>query len=305
MLARYGALATLILIWGTTWAVIRVGLEGIPPFTGVTLRFGIAALVLYLAARLARVDLHDGGSRLRRLWVINTIFSFAVPYCVVYWAEQWVPSGLAALLFATYPLFVTILAHFRLPAERMRALTVVGILIGFVGVAMVYSEDLSELAGDRVRFAAAVYLLAPAAGAVSTVEVKRRGAGLPALALTAPPMAFTAVLVAPLAVVSERNPLQLDAVALGALVYLSLIGSAVAFGLYFWLLARLPATRLAMITYATPIVALAVGVLALGERLTLRICIGAVLVLGGVAVALRFARPMNGPSRPASCRDTS
>ena len=301
MLLRYGALVALILIWGTTWAVIRVGLEGIPPFNGVALRFAIAAAVLYLTARVAGVDLRDGGPRLRRLWVINTLFSFAIPYCVVYWAEQWVPSGLAALLFATYPLFVAILAHYRLPAERLRWTSGIGILIGFLGVAAIYSEDLTELGGGPVRLAAAVYLLAPAAAAISSVEVKRSGEGLSAMALTAPPMAFTALVVAPLAL-AESGPLRLDGQALWALFYLSLVGSAIAFGLYFWLLARLPATRLAMITYATPIVALVVGVALMGERLTLRICLGSILVLGGVAVALQSA---GRKGESGSCRDAT
>ena len=310
MLARYGALAAVTLIWGTTWAVIRVGLDGIPPFTGVGLRFGIAAVALFLVAHATGMSFGDADRRLKRLWVINTLCSFIIPYGVVYWAEQWVPSGLAALLFATYPLFVTLLAHFRLPAERLRLAAVAGVLIGFLGLAVIYSEDLAALGGDRVRLAAAVFLLSPAVAAFASVEVKRSGAGIPALALTAPPMAFTALVMAPLGLITERGlPLTLDRTALAALLYLSVFGSAVAFGLYFWLLARLPATRLSLITYAAPIVALAVGTLALDERLTPRIVIGAVLVLCGVAIAIGSGggKGISGGQggEPAFCRDAS
>ena len=287
MIRRYGALAALIAIWGSTWAVIRIGLEGIPPLTGVAMRFAIAGALLAIVARLAGVRL-GGGPRLRRLWLINTLFSFSIPYGVTYWAEQWLPSGLTALLFATYPLFITMLAHLRLPAERMRAGSVAGVLIGFLGVSVIYSEDLAALGGEGVRLAAAVFLLAPVASAVATVEIKRRGAGVPSLALTAMPMLFTAAIMTPLALGLERGrEIHLDTTALAALLYLALFGSAVAFGLYFWLLARLPATRLALITYAVPIVALTLGVLALDERLTARIAAGAALVLGGVALAIR------------------
>ena len=287
MLARYAALAALILIWGTTWAGITVGLEGIPPFTAVALRFAIAAPLLVVAAKLLGTAL-GGGRRLKRLWVINTLFSFAIPYCVVYWAQQWVPSGLEATLFATYPLFVAILAHFWLPAERLRLASVAGVLLGFVGVALIHSEDLAVLGGPQARLAALVSLLSPAAAAVSTVQVKRWGAGLPALALSAPPMAFTALTVGGLALVTERGrPLTLDAVSVGSLLYLAVFGSAVTFALYFWLLARLPATRLSLITFAIPIVALTVGTLALDEPLTARIVAGVVLVLAGVGLAVR------------------
>ena len=290
MLARYGALAALILIWGTTWAGITIGLEGIPPFTAVALRFAIAAPLLVLAARILGSPL-GGGRRLKRLWVINTLCSFAIPYCVVYWAQQWVPSGLEATLFATYPLFVAILAHFWLPAERLRLAPAAGVLLGFIGVALIHSEDLAVLGGPQVRLAAAVSLLSPLAAAVSTVQVKRWGAGLPALALSAPPMAFTAVLVGGLALATERGrALTLDAVSIGSLLYLAIFGSAVTFALYFWLLARLPATRLSLITFGIPIVALTVGTLALDEPLTARIVAGVLLVLGGVCLAVRRER---------------
>ena len=113
----------LTLIWGTTWAIIRVGLEGIPPFTGVALRFAIAGAVLLVLARRAGIPLGRMRTE-RRLWIVNAVLSFCVSYGVVYWAEQWLPSGLASVLFATFPLWVALLAHLALPAERLgRGLT--------------------------------------------------------------------------------------------------------------------------------------------------------------------------------------
>ncbi len=92
----HGALALLILIWGTTWAAIRIGLEGLPPFTGVAVRFAIASAVLLLAAAWKGWPL-GSGPRARGLWLVNAVLSFSASYGVVYWAEQWVPSGLAAV----------------------------------------------------------------------------------------------------------------------------------------------------------------------------------------------------------------
>ena len=146
----YAALAAVILIWGTTWAAIRIGLAGVPPFAGVSIRFALAALLLFVASRLLRIA-WQGGRRLRWIWATQTVFAFCISYGVVYWAEQWVPSGLTAILFSTFPLFVAVLAHFFLADERLTPAAVVGVLVGFAGVALIFSDDLGALAGRRVQ----------------------------------------------------------------------------------------------------------------------------------------------------------
>jgi len=93
-------LAVLVLIWGTTWAAIRIGLGGIPPFTGAALRFALASLLLLVIARARGVKLGRQPGE-KRLWLANGVLSMAVPYALVYWGEQWVPSGLASVVFAT------------------------------------------------------------------------------------------------------------------------------------------------------------------------------------------------------------
>ena len=285
-----GALVLLILIWGTTWAAIRVGLEGLPPFTGVAIRFAIAATVLMLVAYWRGWPL-GSGTRTYGLWLVNAVFSFSVSYGVVYWAEQWVPSGLAVVLFATFPLFVAIMAHFWLPGERLRAISVVGILLGFLGVLTIFSEDLPSLSGVEIRFAATVFLISPLVSAIANVVIKRFGAGLHPMSLTAVPMAMTAGMMGALAVAVEKGRgIDLGPASTAALLYLSICGTAVTFFLYFWLLDRLPATRLSLITYGVPIVAVTVGTLLLDEPFTFRMLLGSLLVLGGVVLAVRYGR---------------
>ena len=258
MVAAFGLLCV---IWGTTWAVIQVGLQGIPPLTGVALRFAIAGVLLLL-------------------------LSFCVSYGVVYWSEQWIPSGLACVLFATYPLFVAMLAHVLLPDEALSRRELVGIVVGFGGVALIFSTDFAVLGGRQVSVAAVVMLLSPAAAAISSVVVKRWGAGVHPLSLTAVPMALTGVVMGALAVgfESERT-LSLDAVSVSALLYLAIVGSAVTFTLYYWLLSHLPAKRLALIAYVIPLIAVLIGTLR-GEPLTPRMLGGSILVLAGVALAI-------------------
>ncbi len=283
----WAVLGLLILIWSTTWAVIRVGLRGLPPFTGVALRFAIASAVLLAVAPLFGVRLGRQPNELR-IWWINTFLTFTIPYGVLYWSEQWLPSGLAAVIFATTPLITALVAHFALPAERLTARTILGVLVGFGGIAVLYSGDFQALGGGPVARAAAVMLIAPTCAALSNVAVKRWGGGIHPLSISAVPMAVTAVLMGTLAWVVERGrPVTFNTPAVLSLLYLGLIGSALPFTLYFWLLRQEAATRMSMINYATPVLAVAIGTLFMGEPITLRIVLGSALVLLGVGVAMR------------------
>ncbi len=275
----------LCLIWGTTWAAIQIGLRGIPPLSGVALRFAVAGVLLLLLAWIRRIRL--GATTTERwLWVCNGLFAFCISYGVVYWAEQWVPSGLAAVLFATYPLFVAMLAHVMLPEELVSRKELIGIAIGFGGVAVIFSADFAALGGPQVAIAAAVMLLSPATAALASVAVKRWGAGVHPLSLTAVPMIFTGMVMGVLAAryESERT-FVLDAVSVSALLYLAVMGSAVTFTLYYWLLSHLPAKRLALIAYIIPVIAMLIGA-AKGEPVTLQTVGGSAMVLGGVALAI-------------------
>lgn len=261
--------------------------------TGIALRFGIAAVALLALVPVFKVRL--GATPVeRRLWIVNALFTFCLCYGIVYWAEQWVPSGLMAVLFATYPLWVALLAHFAIPGERLRPGAVAGVLAGFVGVAVIFSEDFRALGGPQVALAAAVSLLAPVMAAFASVAVKKWGSGIHPLSISAVPMGITALLVGPLAAVFEADrPITFDRPSVLALLYLSLFGSALTFTLYFWLLKRLPVSQLALFNYVTPIVAVLTGSLFLDETLTLRILLGSALVIAGVALAVRV-RPKTG-----------
>lgn len=283
----YSVLALLILIWGTTWSVIRIGLEGIPPLTGVAARFAIAGGVLLLLGRLLGVP-WPRGPTIRKVWAIETAFGFVLSYGVVYWAEQWVPSGLTAVLFSTFPIFVAILAHLWLENERIRTGAMVGLVLGVAGVGVIFSEDLTTLAGPGVATAAAVVLISPVSGAVSHVAVKKWGGGFHPVHLASVPMLATSLVMGTGAWLFERErTIVLDGRSVGALLYLALLGSVVTFTLYYWLLARLPATRLSLMTYALPVVALAIGTLLFDEPWSARTFAGSAMVIVGVALAGR------------------
>jgi drug/metabolite transporter (DMT)-like permease len=287
---KLASIATLVLIWGTTWAVIRIGLGGMPPVTGVAARFGLAGIVLWIAALVHGLR----GERLRApwwLWLVQGVCTFCVSYGLVYWAEQWVPTGLTAVLFATFPLFVAVLAHFVVPGERLGALGVLGLFVGLGGVATLFSQDLGALGGRQVLKASALLLLSPFASAIAQVVVKRWGRDVHTLTLNAGSMVIASALMGLLAALVERGrPVRLDATTIGSLLYLALLGTAVTFTVYFWLLHHMPATHLALTAYLIPIVAVVVGAIVFDERVTVRLLAGGALVLLGTVLTTRPRR---------------
>ena len=280
------AFLLLVAIWGTTWATIRVSLEGFPPFTGVAIRFAIAAAVLLALAKARGVRL--GALRSERwLWWSNGLLSFCGSYAVVYWCEQWVPSGLASILFATFPLLVAVMAHVAIPGESLTLRALGGVAVGFAGVAVIFSEDFALLGGRKVLLASCVMLVSPFVSAISNVIIKRFGAGIHPVSLSSVPMAIAAGVMGALAWTLERDlPFAPTPRAWAALVYLAVFGSAVTFTLYYWLLSHVSATRASLIAYLTPVVAVAIGAIALDEPVTARTLGGSALVLAGVALAV-------------------
>lgn len=253
----------------------------------MALRFAIASAVLLALVPLFGVKL--GRSPIeRRLWLVNTLLTFAIPYAVLYWAEQSVPSGLASVLFATMPLMVAVIAHLALPGEGLTVRGTIGVLIGFAGIAVIFSEDFQALGGAQVRTAAAVLLVSPLCAGFGSIAVKKWGAGIHPISIGAVPMGITALLTGAMALAFEHGrAVHFDRPSVLAVLYLAVVGSAFPFTLYFWLLKRQTATGMSLINYATPVLAVLIGTLFLGEPFTARIVVGAALVLVGVAVALR------------------
>jgi drug/metabolite transporter (DMT)-like permease len=155
-------------------------------------------------------------------------------------------------------------------------------------VVVIFSDDLALLGGGQVRHAALVMLVSPFVSALATVVIKRWGTGVHPLSVSAVPMLLTGVVVGAVALVFERGrPVVFDARSVAAILYLAVLGSAVTFTVFYWLLARVTATRLALISYVIPVVALAVGALLFAEPLRLRILAGSALILVGVVLVNR------------------
>lgn len=275
-----GAYACMCLIWSSTWTMIKVGLRGAPPQTAVSVRFLIAALLVAALLRARRVHL----PRARRFWGLCLtlgVFQIALPYMLVYWAEQRISSGLTAVLYSAMPLVVGVCARFVL-GDRLGVAKIAGIAVGILGVALIFSDHLVVDSGLGV----AATLTSVVFASLCSVLTKKIGVGYDPHALLLPTFGVGSLVTAAVALPLERsNPFAYDALTWVTILYLAVLGSVAAFSLYLWLLRRIDVTVVSYQTFIIPILAVLLGWLLLDETLAPRTGLGAALILGGIAVA--------------------
>jgi drug/metabolite transporter (DMT)-like permease len=285
MRTRYlGILLLLGAVWGASFLLIKIGVQEMAPETLVALRLIIASLVL-LGVLYAR------GMRLPARWRTWADFLFLgvvgliVPYLLITWSEQSIPSGMAAILNATTPLFSVLVAYLWTREERLSGLKLLGVGLGFAGVVVAVGIEDLDLSRADTQAQLAV-LGAAACYAVSGIYARRAFRGMPALVPATGQMLAGALLIAPYALIVRGFPAPLpSATALGAVVALAVAGTALAYILLYWLMERIGATRSSMVTYLLPPFALVYGALFLHERIALSALIGLLLVVAGILLA--------------------
>ena len=282
------ALATVYLVWGSTYLAIRVMVETVPPLLGAGLRFLLAGAVLYpfLVARRGRAVLRVPARHVGAGALVGCLF-LAGGTGLVTVAERDVPSGLAAVLVAAMPLVVVVLR--RLAGEPVARATAIGVIAGFAGVAVLL------LPGNPAPGAGAlglgIILVATVSMAVASFVSSRLpvpGDTLVATALEL--LAAGVVLCLGGLLTGEAAGLALErfsGASLAALAYLVVAGSLVAYTAYVWLLANAPVSQATTHTHVNPVVAVLLGWLILSERVTLVGLAGAALVVGAVLAVVR------------------
>ncbi|MDQ6652397.1 MAG: EamA family transporter [Acidobacteriota bacterium] len=271
-------------IWGSTWLFIKLGLGDLPPFTFAGIRFVIACAILFSLIAARRIPL----PRQRKDWALLAItgfLTFSLNYGLVFWGEQYISSGLAAVLQSTMPAFGLLLAHLYLPAERMTPLRIVGVVMGIVGVGVIFSNQLS-VSGPRALVGSAALVLSALSGAYSNVLVKARAKHLDPSITAAGQMLFGLVPLLALGFLLEGNPLQFHWTprALVSVLYLAIVGTVIAFVLYYWLVQHMEVTKTLLISLITPVVAVILGMLVLSEQLTWRTLAGGALIISGIGL---------------------
>jgi drug/metabolite transporter (DMT)-like permease len=285
------------LIWGSSFLWIKIAIGEIPPATLVAWRMtlGAAGLVTFLVAsgrRLpsARRDL----AKLAVLGLINT----ALPIFLISWGEQFIDSGTAAVFNSLAPLFSLLLAGMVLKTEPVTGLRISGVLIGFGGAALLASREFALRADSSALIGTLAVAVAAASYAAGGSYARHSMRGMHRYEVAAGSLVFAAIYAWTLALVADGGvilPTQPGPII--AVLWLGLIGSFIAYLIYFLLIERLGATVAAMVTYTFPVVGVALGVVFLGEVLDLRLAVGAGLVLAGIVVAaLRYDARVRSPA---------
>lgn len=274
----------LCLIWGTTWIFIKIGLEDLPPITFAVSRFLLSAVILLPVVYFAKIP----WPQTRREWqliVLTGILQFTVNYSTVFWAEQYITSGLAAVLQAMITVFGLVLAWIFLPNERITPLKIIAVMIGIVGVGVIFLDQLRV--ESAMAFAGSVAIVVGAyAAAQASILVKAKAAAIdPAMILLSQMLCGLPALVI-YALIAEGSPFAHNwgMRAVASVLYLSLAGTIAAFWLYYWLLARIESTKAMMISLVTPLIAVLVGNVFLGETLPPQTLIGGLLILSSIGL---------------------
>jgi drug/metabolite transporter (DMT)-like permease len=306
------AFAALYLIWGSTYLGILLAIRSIPPLLMAGTRFLFAGLILFLAARLA------GATRSKPSeWRTALIVGACLLLCGnggVTLAEQYVPSGLAALLVATVPLYIALLSWLFRISEKPGLVKVLGLAGGFVGVGILVGPALRfSSSGESPHAWIGMTILLCSSLIWSAGSLYSRSAPQPGSPFLAAGQQMLCggglLLVAGLATGEMRHfdARHITAVSLGAFVYLVLIGGIIGYVSYAWLLRHCDPAKVATYAYVNPIVAILLGTFFANETLSLRTLVGAGLIIGSVAVVIMAqqmkakASPVPAIIEPANC----
>jgi len=287
------AFAIIYFVWGSTFLAIRVGVREVPPLLLASMRFFVAGVVLYGWMRLKGTP-----SPSPREWVAASLLAvciFVVDYGLLFWAEQRVPSGIAAVMLATIPVFMALSEILFLRTQRLTVRLALALLVGIGGVSVLVSHSvgLSEAPIDRAGAVALVI----AAISWSVASALTRKLPLPvskAMSSGAQMLAGGILLALTAAIFGEFRGFHIQAVSLGAWfarAYLIVAGSIVGFTAYVWLIHHESPTKVGTYAYVNPVVAVVVGYFLGGERIGPRTLLGTLLVLVSVIVITTTRTP--------------
>jgi len=291
-------LGLIVVIWGSTWLVIRIGNEYTDIFTGLAVRFGIATAVLGALLLIFRIRIPlDKNAWL--LYLVLWICAFSLPYMLVYWAQNYIESALTSLLFSVFPIFVIMLAHFIIPGDRMNRIRVIGTMISFCGLVLLFAgkiqadPDPTKWSPEKYTTGLGILAMLAVIGsafvqAFQTVIVKLRGKNIHPMALIFIPMLLASVTFAVIMLFHEpAKPNRWTWEAWTCILILAILGSVVTFGIYFYLVRVVEVSKLSLNAFITPLFSLFVGITFGREAISFLGWFGIPLAAGGVFLATR------------------
>lgn len=276
-----------LLLFGSTWVVVKIGLQTVPPFTFAVVRFVIAFLLLGVAFRIWRYRLPQLPNIRRKIFVAGFLM-YGLNFLFIYIGQQWIEASLAAVIFATMPFFTGIFAHFLLPQERLTKHVIAGMVVGFVGTIALFSNNLT-LSGPVLGMLS--LLLSSVFCSWATVLIKRDLNDIPAAQLSILQIPAGLLVLIPPMIFELPIQFEISLAGVGSLLYLALLGTGAAFIGWYYLLKRVSAVALSLMTFLEPLVAIGLGYVLLNERLESHFLLGGALILIGVLIATFERKP--------------
>ncbi|HZI12089.1 MAG TPA: EamA family transporter [Myxococcus sp.] len=278
------AYCTCFVLWGSTWSVVKVGLEDLPPlrFLGVRMLVAGLALLPFARARGGALDAKTG-------WRIAALgwLQLAAPFGLLFIAQQWIPSSWSALLFSTFPVWLLLVGRVLMPGQHLTAPKLLAAGLGVAGVVVLQHSGLGALeVSGQVLLGCLLTLGAAAIIAVANVLVKQHMGHVPPNVLVFGQTFSSALPMLALSFVLEAGqPVNWTPRAVGATLYLALCGTVLTYLCLYWLLPRISLAALGAMALLDTLVAVVLGVAFLDEPLTLSLVIGGSLILGGAGLA--------------------
>ena len=307
-------------VWGSTWLVIKIGLRDLPPLTFAGIRMGLACLLLVPFALTAQWSL----SRREAFFVaIAGLLQIGLSYALLFIATQWIASGLAAILFASFPIWVALFAHYLLPDEPLTVRAITAAVLGLAGVVVIEAPAFSGLfssAGGHVVTASTSTKTDQATYTINTcsnfgAELQGQSSGstiwingnlqgwqelqnIPLrVSLCGQTLVGCGFLLLGARILENGVAMRWTSSALAALAYLAIFGTALTFAGLFWLIPKVPVAVIGTIPLVDTLVAVFLGNLVLRETLSLRILAGGAMILVGVVLAV-WGRRSTGLAAP-------
>jgi len=306
MQIRYKIVLTvtvLSLIWSSTWVIIKVGLETMPPLLSAGYRFLIAFVFLGAFALKQR---HSFPRTLKShaFFIFFGIINFFGSYALVYWGEQYIHSGLTSVLFSIMPFYTALFSIKMLPSEKITLKKFIGISIGFCGILIIFNDQL-YLEHPLAIYGMLAVLISPAFSALGTIVGKKARDKYHPVVLNTFPLMYSALTFFAGSLIFERGlDSEFTPAAIFSLFYLGILGTSIAFVLYFWILKYMSAVLMSLITFITPPLALIWGWVVLGEVVTYKLLWGMLIIFAGIFV-VRIDQFISGKSKKKTVAATA
>lgn len=295
-LQDWALLLLLSILWGGSFFFAAVAVREVPPLTVVALRTGIAALVLIVILKMRGEGWPFAKGAVLAFFVMGLLNNL-LPFSLLFWAQTMIPSGLASILNATTPIFSILVAHFLLADERMAANRAIGILFGFLGVVVLLGGDVLDGAGIASLGMLACLGAALSYGFAGVYGRRFKGMALNATQVALGQLVATTVMMGPIVAAFDQpwtlSPPSLPVV--GSILALAIVSTALAYVIFFRILASAGAVNVALVTLLVPVSAIVLGTLILGEQLALRHYAGMGLIgIGLLAIDGRILDRLSG-----------